>query len=254
MTMMKLARKNKREVVLTLVCLVVAACQQKATTGTMVEEANEPDSFKVVYCQPVNGYRVQTVVKKEEHAIGLVADLTFSKDGKSFILHTTSFGDTVFNKGGWGMDGTNDELMEKYRGKTMEAAYHENKVDGKTMSPFTPFFFRDLDFDGVEELVIVYYSIAVRYHSGYDVYRIVDGTPVLIDYPPYKTHDDFGMTDYPEFNYRQKTISCPYPEGPGGQRYIGCSIYGVSRTRKDTVVVNGREYYFNHLEPVTNAR
>ncbi len=208
------------------------------------------DSFAVVYRQQAKGYQVKAVVKKEEHEIGHVADLTFAKDGKSFTLHTTSFGDTLFNKGGWGMDGTNDELMEKYRGKTIEADYHEDREDGETMPHSTPFFFRDLDFDGVEELVIVHYAVAVRYHSGYDVYRIVEGAPVLIGYPPFKTCDNYGMTDYPEFDYHAKKISCPYPEGPGGLGYLGCTIYGISRTKKDTVVVNGRKHCFNHMEPI----
>ena len=232
-----------------LLCLfMMVACHRQTATEAKHEVSTEADSFIVDYRQPVNGYKVKAVVKNEEYRIGLVAYLTFTKNGKSFTLYTTSFGDTEFNKGGWGMDGTNDELMEKYRGMTMEADYHENRDDGETMSGFTPFFFRDLDFDGIEELVIVHYSIAVRYHSGYDVYRIVEGEPVLIDYPPYKTNDDFGMTDYPEFDYKRKTITCPYPEGE--LKMVGQTIYGVSKTKKDTVVLNGREHYYNHMEMI----
>ena len=39
---------------------------------------------------------------------------------------------------------------------------------------------------------------------------------VCIDYPPYNDWREvcgFGMTDYPEFDYKKKTISCTYPEG-----------------------------------------
>lgn len=108
----------------------------------------------------------------------------------------------------------------------------------------------DLDFDGKEELVVVHYACATRQHSGFDVYRIVEGKPFQIDYPPYKSgdNDDFGMTDYPEFNYRNKTITCPYPEGE--LSYNGCLVYGISKTKKDIVNANGRKYYFNHLELV----
>ena len=122
------------------------------------------------------------------------------------------------------------------------------------MPIYTPFFFMDLDFDGIEELVIVHLHMAVRYHDGYDVYRIVEGEPVLIDYPPYKTNDDFGMTDYPEFDSKKKTIDCPYPEGPGGFGYIGRTIYGVSKKQKDTVVVNGKKHLFNHMEVIEEIK
>lgn len=125
------------------------------------------------------------------------------------------------------------------------------------MPMFTPFFFRDLDFDGAKELVIVHHSMAVRYHDGYDVYRIVDGKPVPIDYPPYnKDKEDrgFGMTDYPEFDFNKKTISCPYPEGPGDLPYEGRTIYGISKKQKDTVIVNGKKHYFNHLEAIKEIK
>ena len=44
----------------------------------------------------------------------LCADIEFTKECESFVLHTTSFGDGEFNKGVWGLDGTNEELMDQY--------------------------------------------------------------------------------------------------------------------------------------------
>ena len=108
------------------------------------------------------------------------------------------------------------------------------------------FFFKDDLFWGVKHR---------HYHNGYDIYRIVDGKPVLIDYPPYNDNMEywgFGMTDYPEFDYKKKTISCPYPEGE--ITWMGRTIYGVSKTRKDTVVVNGRKHYFNHMEVIVEIK
>ena len=135
---------------------------------------------------------------------------------------------------------------------------NKNKVKGRDespMLPWTPFFFKDLDFDGVDELVIVHYTCAVRGHSGFDVYRIVEGIPCLIDYPPYYNReicDNYGMTDYPEFDYKRKTISCPYPEGD--LKYNGRIVYGISKTRKDTVAVNGRKHLFNHMEIIKEIK
>lgn len=212
---------------------------------------NPNDSFIVNYRQEINGYKVKAVVKMEHYEINY-ADITFTKDGKSFTLNTTSFGDSLFNKGGWGMDGDNYDKMMKYRNKMVEADYHAKKVDWKNEPNETPFFFKDMDFDAVDELVIVHYRVAVRNHDGYDVYRIVDGEPFLIDYPPYKTDDDFGMTDYPEFDYKKKTIECPYPEGE--LKWAGRTIYGVSKKQKDTVAVNGKKHLFNHIEKIKEIK
>ena len=220
-------------------------------------DSNRPyspnDSFIVDYRQVVNGYKVKAVVKMSFYDKNS-ADITFVKDEKSFTLSTTSFGDSLFNQGGWGMDGTNEDIMRKYRNKMVEADYHIYKEQDRMMPFYTPFFFMDLDFDGIEELVMVHLSVAVRNHDGYDVYRIVEGEPVLIDYPPYKTEEYFGMTDYPEFDFKKKTITCPYPEGPGGLPYIGQIIYGISKKQKDTVVVNGRRHLFNHIEKIKEIK
>lgn len=215
------------------------------------------DSFTVVYKQPINGYRVKAVVKYDNSiSFGVLnADLTFTKKGKAFTLHTQCFGDTLLCKGRLDFDHENPKIFEHYKGKTVNADYHDQKGENETMSQYSPFFFRDLDFDGIKELVIVHYSMAVRFHNGYDVYRIVDGLPKQIDYPPF--NEDlkdwgFGMTDYPMFDYKHKKILCVYPEGD--LEWIGQKVYAVSRKRKDIVTVNGKRHYFNHLEIVKNEK
>ena len=215
------------------------------------------DSFTVVYRQPVNGYKVSALIKSNEFSI-LTAEITFEKSGKSFKLYSQSFGDTVFNKGWWGESGDNDIIIRKYRNKTIVADYNKNTEKGRDespMLPWNPFFFKDLDFDGVDELVIVHYTCAVRNHSGFDVYRIVEEQPILIDYPPYyngEICDDYGMTDYPEFDYKKKTISCPYPEGE--LTWMGRTVYGISKTRMDTVVADGKKHLFNHMEVIEEIK
>jgi hypothetical protein len=210
------------------------------------------DSFIVAYRQLANGYRVKAVAKFAVSDVDIIsADLTFTKGAQSFRFHTLCFGDTAFCKGRIDYKFENPKLFRKYKNKTIEANYHLHRVKGCQMPMYTPFFFMDLDFDSIEELVIVHKSMAVRYHDGYDVYRIVDGEPVLINYPPYNNDKEewgFGMTDYPEFDFKKKTISCPYPEGE--MKYAGHIIYGVSKKEKDTVVVNAKKHLFNHMEVV----
>ena len=221
-----------------------------------IEDPITTDSFTIVYRQPVNGYKVTAVAKLAESDVDIIsADLTFTKGGKPFTLHTQCFGDTLFCKGRLDFQSENPELFRKYRGKTVEADYHMSKIEGQLMPIYTPFFFMDLDFDGIEELVIVHKSMAVRHHDGYDVYRIVEGQPVLINYPPYNDNNKdwgFGMTDYPEFDFKKKTISCPYPEGE--MKYAGRIIYGVSKKEKDTVIVNGKKDLFNHMEVIKDIK
>lgn len=221
------------------------------------ESICETDSFTVVYRQLVHGYKVKAIIKIEESDVYVMnADLIFTKGGKSFTLHSTCFGDTIFCKGRLDIDKETIQLYNKFRHQTIETDYSENNKNDEFMPGFTPFFFRDVDFDGVKELVIVHYSMAVRFHSGYSVYRIVKGSPILIDYPPYWSgdYDDFGMTDYPEFDRNTRTISCPYPEGPGGLPYAGRIIYGISKMRKDTVQIHDSKYYFNHMEVVKRIK
>ena len=105
----------------------------------------------------------------------------------------------------------------------------------------------DMDFDGVEDLVIVRYQMGAKEHPEYDVYRIVEERPFQIDYPPFIVERD-RLTDYPEFDFKKKTIDCPVPEG--SWKYDCRIIYGVSKKKKDIIKVNGREHYFNHIEEV----
>ena len=214
------------------------------------------DSILVVYRQPVNGYKVKAIAKLAVSDVDIIsADFTFTKGGQSFKLHTQCFGDTAFCKGRLDFQFENPKLFKKYKNKTIKANYHYYKDEDQLMPMYTPFFFMDLDFDGKEELVIVHKSMAVRYHDGYDVYRIVEGRPVLIDYPPYNDNKDywgFGMTDYPEFDYKKKTISCPYPEGE--LKWAGRTVYGISKKHKDTVVVYGKKHLFNHMEVIKEIK
>ena len=230
----------------------------KAFADSLKKLRYEADSFIVSYRQLVYGYRVKAVVKLAVSDVDIIsADLIFTKGAQSFRLHTQCFGDTAFCKGRIDYKFENPKLFRKYKNKTIEANYYLHRVKGCQMPMYTPFFFMDLDFDGIDELVIVHNSMAVRYHDGYDVYRIVDGVPFLINYPPYNNDKEewgFGMTDYPEFDFKKRTISCPYPEGPGGLGYEGRIIYGVSKKQKDTIVVKGNKHYFHHIEFIKDVK
>lgn len=210
------------------------------------------DSFTVVYRQLVKGYKVTAKLKPCNYDWFVSsADITFTKEGESFTLHTECFGDTMFCKGRYDFDQLNSNIFRQYRNKTVNADYHVTIDNNRPMPYDIPFFFKDMDFDGKEELVIVHYSLGVRFHDGYDIYRIVEGKPFQIDYPPFNDNVKdwgFGMTDYPEFDYKAKTISCPYPEGE--MTYGSRIIYSVSKKEKDTIVVNGKTHYYNHIEKI----
>ena len=228
-------------VILVLFCLGWAVSHFLNSTE-ILKDYHDIDSFIVNYRQPICGYKVKAIVKTDDNDINY-ADISFTKGGNSFTLHTSSFGDSIFNKGFWGVLGENTKIMNQYKKKDIEADYNE-----------TPFFFKDMDFDGTEELVIVHYTMAVKNHNSYSVYRIVEDRPFLIDYPPYRNcyNDDEGMTDYPVFDYKLKTVSCPYPEGE--IKYDGCIIYGISKNQKDTIIMNGHKHIFNHIEIIKEEK
>ena len=215
-----------------------------------ITDEKREDCFTVIYRQPINGYNVKAVARLAPSDVDIIsADLTFTKDGKSFTLHTQCLGDTVFSKGRLDYNGENPTIFNRLLSKIIEADYHEYREKDRLMPVYTPFFFIDLDFDGAKELVIVHYSMGVKHHDGYDVYRILEGKPILINYPPYHENADdwgFGMTDYPDFDFETKTITCSYPEG--SMRYEGRVVYGVSK-KKDIKVLHGKKHYFNHIEP-----
>ena len=86
-----------------LLLLVLAYCQSQKSerdTGNYWDEYSDiiNDSFIVRYNQPVNGYNVEAIVKLGFDDLWdiLSADLTFTKDGKSFTLHTKCFGDSAY--------------------------------------------------------------------------------------------------------------------------------------------------------------
>lgn len=243
-----------------LFLLVIAYCQCHKIGGdkeNLLDEYSDiiNDSFIVRYNQPVNGYNVQAIVKLDFDDFWeiLCADLTFTKDGKSFTLHTRCFGDSAYSKGKAVYN--NSDVLRKYKNKIFHADYPDYRKQDEPMRIYAPFFYKDMDFDGIEELVIVHHTLGVNHHDGYDVYRIVEGEPMLIDYSPYNDNYRswrFGMTDYPEFDYKKKTISCPYPEGE--LKWSGRTIYGVSKKQKDTININGKKYYFNHMDVIKEIK
>lgn len=83
---------------------------QESVKGWNPKSRKGTNSFTIEYRQPVNGYKVKAVVNMEDDI--LAANLTFMKDGQSFSLHTTSYGDTLYNKGQWGLLGENEELIK----------------------------------------------------------------------------------------------------------------------------------------------
>ena len=205
------------------------------------------DSFIVQYRQKNHGYKVKAILKPyESDVMVLAADIYFTKKRKTFKLHSDNFGDTLFCKGRDDFNYENPKILEKYCHKIVKADYKEIRDNGEFYPKYTPFFFQDMDFDGIPELIIVHQSDTVRYHDKYNVYRIVEGKPILLDYPPYYVEGcvGFGMTDYPEFDFKKKTITCPKAEGD--IRYYGYDVYGISK-KKDVVIVNGHKHYFNKI-------
>lgn len=137
----------------------------------MMKQDNDisQDSFAVEYRQKIFGYKVKAILKPSyEDNLVLSANIYFTKNNRTFMLHSKSFGDTVFCNGRQDPKEKNLKILKKYNHKTVKSDYTANKDEQEPMLLYKPFFFKDLDFDDIPELIIVHNSLAVRWHNGYD--------------------------------------------------------------------------------------
>ena len=116
--------------ILAIISLAMASCHrakvltegEKDVAVDSTEDINWNDSFIVDYRQLVNGYQVKAVVKPASSDVMIMqADIAFVKDGKSFTLHTSCFGDTLFCKGRLDYEFDNPKLFNNNKHKIIEA-------------------------------------------------------------------------------------------------------------------------------------
>ena len=175
------------------------------------------------YKQKVNGYRVWVDFIRQDYDLDIGrAILHFSKPVHSFLVYCDEFSDKqlisdcTYAKGLKSID-----LSKIKSGDNVELDYISPKT-GEYLSDDSPFYFKDMDFDGEDELVVNNLSMGPRGYSTYDVFKVfhVD-KPLRLTGRPF-CDDPYKMTNYNvEYEPEKQCVL--------DKRYDGADAYGHYR-------------------------
>ena len=194
------------------------------------------DVIYLYYRQKVNGYRVWVEFDRSSEQMGGRvgfsnyvgrAILHFSKPQHSFDVYCEEFSDEALKV--W--DLTDTTLYKKKRGffdlsklkggETVHLDYIRPKK-GEYLSDSSPFYFKDMDYDGEEELVVNNIAMGIRGYNTYDVFKIFHvSKPLRLVGPPF-TDQSYKITNYNvEYEPSKKCVL--------DKRYDGFDAYGYYR-------------------------
>jgi hypothetical protein len=141
----------------------------------------------LLYRQKINGYSVKVdFVRSYDDLDFGRAILSFSKPGSEFKVYCDAFSDEKLSSA----------ILEKTKvGETVNIDYVRPKKK-EYLSSKSPFYFKDMDFDGEEELVVNNLNMGSRGYNNYDVFKVleVDNPLRLIGLP--FTDGLYKITDY----------------------------------------------------------
>ena len=159
---------------------------------------NHPRVF-VKFDKPINGYNVKVMCFPKQEFMGQ-AILYFENDSNRFYIYNQYFGTRYLDSLSRSYIGNNMYYRDR---TTITLKYTQNNeyLDGEA-----PFFFRDVDFDGVEELLITNWGMGTKGSHEYDIYKIASQNAIpLVNAPFYNPTGK--MRDYnTEFDTIHKTI------------------------------------------------
>lgn len=176
-----------------IVALLLCGCKH-SVQNDVDSEQDEPviDSLIILkYDEPINGYNAMIEWKPKTSE----AEFFFTKEGESFSVKPWSFKPEWFNMA---IDGN--------------TLHYRPKPEIEILDPEEPFFFQDIDYDGVDELLVVEIQGGPRGSNAYRVFEL-DGTE-REDEPFYE------ISDWTSFNPSEKSITLSYNYGVliGGYR------------------------------------
>ena len=186
-----------------IIGLFLGCCSQRQTKNNVpntVEPSSVEDhtaSLEVIhlrYDKPINGYTVTVDVTPYESESYGEADLTFTKGNKSFSVYVEFFDLDGFNFRDIG-NNTEDIVL-----------HYTPKPKGVMLYSKEPFCFSDVDYDGVEEILVLDSGGGVHGVNAYHVFE-PDGT--LREDEPFTELDEHF-----EFDVKNKTITYVYYEDP----------------------------------------
>lgn len=200
----------------------------------------------VNYKQKVNGYDVSAIIitdsVHEEYFADIVtreAMLIFKKDNQELTVLNPSYAAKNFI-------GYTESLRN---GTTIEAEYIPFKLSEHNtfIGNQSPFFFFDVDFDGVNELIVcLWEEMGYRGHHAYYAYKINVGSGTHQLSPMQEAPFDV-LDDYTEFDPIYKTISVPQGvdlkmEGKKVYGLVDDSFMLIERVQYDWEHTKGMKY------------
>ena len=161
------------------------------------------DRFVIKYKQEVECYQVTAlcfpikgVDREREHEVWARALLHFENKECSFSIYNETFSDSTLYY-------VNDR--ETQDGEVLHLDYYAPSED-EFLEHNSPFFFRDVDFDGQKELVVNNWRCGCYGANTYDIYKLNDSFDIpvrLMTEPPFFKLSNRGS----EFDSIRKTIT-----------------------------------------------
>ena len=160
------------------------------------------------YRQRVNRYCVKVDYKRSYYDLDIGrAVLHFSKPGHAFQVYCDAFSDEKLSS-----------IDSSMVGKTIYLDYVPPKKD-EYLSSRSPFYFKDMDYDGEDELVVNNLSMGSRGYNTYDVFKVLHvEKPLRLQGLPF-TDGLYKITNY-NVEYEPKTHTVL------DSRYDGFDAYG----------------------------
>lgn len=176
--------ESREETSLTCVC----------NYGTAAEHS---DHFYVRYDKPINGFTVTAEIEPYEEADWGPTTLTFSKGDISFSVYVDAFTKEGFSLKGYD---ASEEIVLQYLPKPKDVILYDKE----------PFCFTDIDYDGVDEILVLESGGGVH---GVNAYLIFEKDGTQREDGPFKEFDE-----HVEFDAKNKTITRYYYEDAESER------------------------------------
>ena len=176
------------------------------------------------YKQKVNGYQVSVDFAQSYGDLNFGRSLLkFTKPNHAFQVYCDAFSDeqliaddTPYVKGQKAIN-----LNKLKPGANIFLNYSRPKRN-EYLSSSSPFYFKDMDFDGEDELVINNLQMGSRGYNTYDIFKVFDvDKPLRLMGLPFN-NGEYKITNY-NVEYEPKTLSIL------DKRYDGFTAYGLYR-------------------------
>jgi hypothetical protein len=193
----------------------------------------EDEIIHLHYKQKVKGYKVSVDFVQSYSDLNFGKSiLRFTKPNHSFQVYCDVFSDEqlIADDTPYVKSQKTINLAKLKPGANIYLNYVKPK-SGEYLSTSSPFYFKDMDFDGEEELVINNLEMGSRGYNTYDIFKVLwVNSPLKLMGLPFN-NGEYKITNY-NVEYEPKTLSIL------DKRYDGFTAYGLYRYK--SIPANGK--------------